>query len=315
VEGETRVEIGSEADVVRACQVGGALAERLGFSPTERAHVVTAISEVAGNIWLYAGRGRVELAAADEPAMVGIEVVARDSGPGIRDVELAMRDGYSTRGGMGLGLPGARRLMDDFAVDSEVGRGTTVTMALWRPKPGAAVPERSLLEWVGPPPGEQERPGRRAVMEPFANGVLVAAVAAHGRDERAEEAANTATDVLRHQPGASPIELVKRCHEELREGRGASLALASVSELDARMTWLAVGSTEAVLVRAAPRSGPARETAPALRGVLGQRLPPLRASTLPVMRADTLILSSGSALLAEARFLRGVGERRPPAAR
>jgi serine/threonine-protein kinase RsbT len=315
VEGETRVEIGSEADVVRACHEGGALAERLGFSPTERAHVVTAISEVAGNIWLYAGRGQVELAASDEPARVGIAVVARDSGPGIRDVELAMQDGYSTRGGMGLGLPGARRLMDDFAVDSEVGRGTTVTMARWRAKPGAPAPERPLVELVAPSAGAQECPGQRVVVEPFANGMLIAAVSARGRGAQAAEAADSAARVLKRQASESPIALVQHCHEELRDSRGAALALASVSELDARMTWLAVGGVDAVLERAAPHGGSSREAAPALRGLLGQGLPTLRASTVPIRRGDTLILSSGELVLLEARFLHGVGERRPPAAR
>jgi anti-sigma regulatory factor (Ser/Thr protein kinase) len=315
VEGETRVEIGSEADVVRACHEAGTLAERLGFSPTERAHVVTAISEVAGNIWLYAGRGQVELAAADEPARVGIAVVARDSGPGIRDLELALQDGYSTRGGMGLGLPGARRLMDDFAVDSEVGRGTTVTMARWRAKPGAPAPERPLVELVVPSAGQQERPGQRVVLEPFANGMLIAAVSAGGRGEQAAEAADSAAALLRRHASESPIALAQRCHEELQDSPGAALALASVSELDARMTWLAVGGVDAVLERAAPHSGPAREAAPALRGMVGQRLLMLRATTVPIRRGDTLILSSGGLALVQARFLRGVGERRPPAAR
>jgi hypothetical protein len=81
------------------------------------------------------------------------------------------------------------------------------------------------------------------------------------------------------------------------------------------MTWLAVGGVDAVLDRAAPHGGSSREAAPALRGLLGQRLPTLRASTVPIRRGDTLILSSGDLVLLEARFLRGVGERRPPAAR
>ena len=127
-----RVEIGSEADVLTAAQRGGALAERLGFSRTERTQVVTAISEIAGNIWLYAGRGSVELSAADEPARVGVAVVARDEGPGIADIDLAMQDGYSTGRGLGLGLPGARRLMDEFEITSEVGVGTTIVMRKWR---------------------------------------------------------------------------------------------------------------------------------------------------------------------------------------
>jgi anti-sigma regulatory factor (Ser/Thr protein kinase) len=311
VEDETNVEIGSEADVVRAAQQGGALAERLGFSRTERAHVVTAISEVAGNIWLYSGGGSVELAAVEEPERRGITVVARDAGPGIRDVKLAMSDGYSTRGGMGLGLPGAMRLMDDFAIASEVGRGTTVTMARWRPKPGADVPELPIADWA-PTAAVDEA---LALMCPFPNGVLIAAVEGLGAGEEARAAAATAAALLESHASESPIVLVERCHEALRGGRGVALALASISELDARMTWLAVGRAEAILLHAAPSGSPMSEAAPVIRGVLGQRLPALRAATVLVRRTDTLIVSSGGAVLGKARFLRGVGERRPPAAR
>jgi serine/threonine-protein kinase RsbT len=306
-----RVEIGSEADVLTAAQRGGALAERLGFSRTERTQVVTAISEIAGNIWLYAGRGSVELSAADEPARVGVAVVARDEGPGIADLELALSDGYSSRGGMGLGMPGAMRLMDDFEVDSQPGRGTKVTMARWRAKPGEALPEQPLLDWSAPAAAEQAA----GLMIPFPNGVLLAAVAGLGRGEQAADATATARQVLEGHPSESPVALVQRCHEALRGSRGAALALASVSELDAWMTWLAVGRAEAVLLHPAPAEEPMSEAAPALQGVVGQRLPALRAATVLVRRADALVLSSGGVVLGRARFLRGVGERRPPAAR
>jgi serine/threonine-protein kinase RsbT len=306
-----RVDIASEADVVRASQEGGALAARLGFSPTERTQVVTAISEVANNVWLYAGRGSIELEAVDEPERVGITVVARDSGPGIADVERALGDGYSTSGGMGLGMPGAMRLMDDFDVSSEVGRGTTVSMARWRVKPGGAVPERPFVDWAAAPPGED----CKVLLAPFPNGVLMAAVAGLGGGGDAREAAGTAASVLEGHAAESPIRLVQRCHEALRGTRGAALALASFSGLDAWMTWLAIGRVEAVLLRAAPGEDPMSEEAPSLHGVVGMRLPSLRASTVLVRRDDRLVLSSGTAMLGKARFLRGVGERPPPAAR
>jgi serine/threonine-protein kinase RsbT len=312
LEGHARIEIGSEADVVMASQQAGRLADELGFSRVERSHVVTATSEVAGNIWLYAGRGTVELATVDEPERAGITVVARDSGPGIADPEQARSDGWSSRGGMGMGLPGARRLMDDFWLSSEPGRGTTVTMARWRPKPGAALPEPPLVDWR---PAEGADPDRRALMSAFRNGVLLAAVAGAGRGEDAARAAEAAAGVLASRPAGSPIDLVRLVHEELRGSRGVSLALASVSALDAHMTWLAVGAVEAELVRAAPMRQAIREAAPALRGSLGVSLPTPRASTVVVMRGDALALSSGGERLGEARFLRGAGERRPHVAR
>ena len=127
-----RVAIVHELDIVTARQAGRELAAVLGFTTIEQTLIATAISEVARNIVVYAHRGEIELRTiVDGGGHAGIEVVARDRGPGIADVALAMRDGFSTGGSLGLGLPGARRLMDELAIVSEVGAGTTVTMTKW----------------------------------------------------------------------------------------------------------------------------------------------------------------------------------------
>jgi len=128
---EVRVAIQREADIVLARQAGRQLAARLGFSMTDQTLIATAISEVARNIVVYAQEGEIVLGRAEDGARIGILVTAIDQGPGIDNKDLAMRDGYSTKNSLGLGLPGARRLMDDFALESEVGRGTTVTMKKW----------------------------------------------------------------------------------------------------------------------------------------------------------------------------------------
>jgi serine/threonine-protein kinase RsbT len=129
---EVRVAIQREADIVLARQAGRQLAAQLGFSATDQTLIATAISEVARNIVVYAQEGEILLARAEDGERVGIQVVASDRGPGIDNKDLALRDGYSTKNSLGLGLPGARRLMDDFALDSEVGHGTTVTMKKWK---------------------------------------------------------------------------------------------------------------------------------------------------------------------------------------
>jgi serine/threonine-protein kinase RsbT len=129
---EVRVAIQREADIVAARQAGRQLAAQLGFSATDQTLIATAISEVARNIVVYAQEGEIVLARAEDGVRVGIQVIATDQGPGIDNKDLAMRDGYSTKNSLGLGLPGARRLMDDFTLDSEVGRGTTVTMKKWK---------------------------------------------------------------------------------------------------------------------------------------------------------------------------------------
>jgi serine/threonine-protein kinase RsbT len=128
---EARVPIESDADVVSARQRGRELAAELGFSGSDLTVIATAISEVARNIIAYARSGELVLHLVDGTGRRGIVVVAHDEGPGIPDLEQALQDGYSTGDSLGLGLPGARRLMDEFEIVSEVGRGTTVTMTKW----------------------------------------------------------------------------------------------------------------------------------------------------------------------------------------
>ena len=130
--GEVRVAIEREADIVLARQAGRQLAASLGFSSTDQTLIATAISEVARNIVVYAQHGEIVVTEAAEAGRIGIQVVATDTGPGIDNKDLAMRDGYSTKNSLGLGLPGARRLMDDFHLESEIGRGTTVVMKKWK---------------------------------------------------------------------------------------------------------------------------------------------------------------------------------------
>jgi RNA polymerase sigma factor (sigma-70 family) len=129
-EDEVRVPVHTDADVVAARQAAREVAARVGFPPTDLTAIATAVSEVTRNIVRFADSGEIVIDVLEEPRR-GIRIVARDVGPGIRDVEEALRDGYSTYHGLGLGLPGARRLMDEFAVVSESGRGTTVTMTKW----------------------------------------------------------------------------------------------------------------------------------------------------------------------------------------
>lgn len=127
-----RVPIGHEADVAIARLVTRALATQVGLSPERAAALATAVSEIAMNIVVHArASGELRLAAVEESGRRGIVVVARDASPGIADVAAAMEDGHSTAHGMGCGLAGARRLVDEFALVSAVGEGTVVTMKTW----------------------------------------------------------------------------------------------------------------------------------------------------------------------------------------
>jgi serine/threonine-protein kinase RsbT len=131
VDDDIRVRVGSDVEIVLARQRGRELAAQLGFSLSDQTIVATAISELARNIVLYAKRGEILLRAAEDNGRSGIVVVARDEGPGIADIGLAMQPGYSSSGGLGLGLSGVRRLMDEFEIETAA-RGTTITVRKWR---------------------------------------------------------------------------------------------------------------------------------------------------------------------------------------
>ena len=130
--GEIRVAINSDQDIVGARQRGRTLAAELGFSPADATLIATAISELARNIVSYARKGEIKLQKMENSAHRGIVVIAADDGPGISDIRQALRDGFSTSGSLGLGLPGVRRLMDEFEIASQPGRDTTVTVKKWR---------------------------------------------------------------------------------------------------------------------------------------------------------------------------------------
>jgi serine/threonine-protein kinase RsbT len=129
---ETCVSIRHEADVLLAYQKGRALAAEMGFSAEDQMIVVIAIMEVARNIVRYAKQGEVSFSTFQKDGRHGLRVVARDSGPGIPSIERALEDGYSTGGGLGLGLSGAKRLMDEFEIRSRTGQGTTIEMTKWK---------------------------------------------------------------------------------------------------------------------------------------------------------------------------------------
>jgi serine/threonine-protein kinase RsbT len=131
-ERESVIPIESDGDVVTARQEARAMASALELSSTDQTLLATAISEVARNITAYAVRGEVVLSVIeDDVGRRGIRVIARDQGPGIENVELALQDGFTSGGGLGLGLPGARRLVHHFEIETAPGRGTKVTLVMW----------------------------------------------------------------------------------------------------------------------------------------------------------------------------------------
>ena len=131
-ERDSVIPIESDGDVVTARQQARAMASALELTSTDQTLLATAISEVARNITAYAVRGEVLMSVIeDDGGRRGIRVIARDDGPGIENLELALQDGYTSGGGLGLGLPGARRLVHHFEIETAPGRGTKVTLVMW----------------------------------------------------------------------------------------------------------------------------------------------------------------------------------------
>jgi serine/threonine-protein kinase RsbT len=126
-----RLSVRGEADVTRVILEAKRLAKEAGFDDTAAGKLATAVSELARNIIKYAKRGDVTITRLEASTRIGMEVVVRDTGPGIPDIEQAMTDSFSSSGTLGLGLPGVRRLMDEFSIESEVGRGTKVRICKW----------------------------------------------------------------------------------------------------------------------------------------------------------------------------------------
>jgi serine/threonine-protein kinase RsbT len=130
------VEVDHPDDIVAARQAGHEVARGLGFSMTDVTMIATAISEIARNITAYAGAGAIRVAVQNREGQRALVVRAEDDGPGIADIERALEDGFSTGSGLGLGLPGARRLMDRLIVESTPGHGTVIEMWKWVPRDG-----------------------------------------------------------------------------------------------------------------------------------------------------------------------------------
>ncbi|MBA9029233.1 MULTISPECIES: anti-sigma regulatory factor [Bacillaceae] len=131
MEFQSCVKIINEWDIVAARQLGRNVAKELGFGTVDQARITTAISELARNIYLYAGRGSVCIEKEYEHGKSGMKIIASDEGPGIQDIRKVMEDGYTTSGGLGAGLPGVKRLMDEFDIDSFPSKGTTITTIKW----------------------------------------------------------------------------------------------------------------------------------------------------------------------------------------
>lgn len=291
--------ISSDEDILSARGQVRATALRLGFPTTDMVCIVTAVSELARNILLYTGRGELSLRVINERGREGILITAQDDGPGIPDVSKALMDGFSTSRGLGLGLPGARRLMDEFEIRSEVKMETVVKVKKWLGE--ARIPlehqrrDRPPVESgaaAGALPGEKVGGDRYAIRR-HADGVLFAVIGGLGHAPEAARAAEIAVGVLNRSLSADVVGLVRECHGQLLHSRGVVLTMVSLSTTDGPGSWIGIGNVRGMLLHFNGRHNGSGRSFPVFRaGVVGQQLPPLKPSSLTVEKGDIFVLAT-----------------------
>ena len=302
--GAERFLITSEADVAVAAVRTRRLELLKDASEVDRALIATIVSELGTNIAKYAGRGFLALSRIDTPGAVDIEIIADDSGPGIVDLQQAMEDHYSTGGTLGLGLPGVRRMADEFSIASQPRGGTRVVARkriqgrsspppLPVPPPTPAAPRRAVPAeggWevscrVQAHPGEL-RSGDQAVAIECDNGLLMAMIDASGHGERAHRVSVQLVTQLRACASGDLQAVMTRLHEAAKGTLGAAVGLAFADAATSQLRYLAVGNTRASKLGARPWRGVSRD------GVLGERLPTAYEQIVALEAGDCLVLWS-----------------------
>lgn len=298
--------ITSEADVAVAAMRTRQLDLLKDASDVDRALIATIVSELGTNIAKYAGRGFLALSRVDTPGAVDIEIVADDSGPGIVDLTQALEDHYSTGGTLGLGLPGVRRMADEFSISSRPRGGTRVmarkriqgrhsppppllqTPVLPRPAPASAAGQDCPWQVscrVRAHPGEL-RSGDQALAIECDDGLLLAMIDASGHGERAHRVSLQLVTQLRASASADLQAVMARLHEAARGTLGAAVGLAFADPALRRLRYLGVGNTRASKLGSQPWRGVSRD------GVLGERLPTAFEQSVVLETGDCVLLWS-----------------------
>ena len=311
-----RVWVRSESTATRAVLAGSRLAQEIGFSPAERQGISTAVSELARNILKYAGVGEISLERIGTEDQAGIQITARDRGPGISDLEAAMQDHFSSSGTLGLGLPGVRRLMDDFEIDSQPGMGTRVVVRKWRqdssgprrpsttaPESGRSPEQATKKREEGSPPREDRhsetvvdcgffvRPcrgerlsGDAVVIERRSGLVFIGIVDALGHGPSAHAIASRAIQFLKERWGSDLERTMLSLHEALRTTDGAAAGLCIVEVGRRTVRYVGVGNTS---IRTFGGNGKSAFSTP---GTLGHQIRSLRQQQLSIENGGLIVL-------------------------
>jgi anti-sigma regulatory factor (Ser/Thr protein kinase)/serine/threonine protein phosphatase PrpC len=309
--------IRKDSDVSHAVIAASDFARSLEFSEPDSRAIGTLVSELATNIIKYATDGRVVIEEVVSGDRLGVQVTVADRGPGIANIQQALQDHFSSSGTLGLGLPGVRRMADDFEIESEVGRGTTVVVRKWRDGPAPRARRAELLQGAsasdafaerGTDRGKESfeapsRPGRRlrvgyanrpcqgellsgdgVLVTELGGSALIVVVDGLGHGREAHEAAKAATRLVRREPSLDLAYLMQQLDRRLQDTVGAALSLCSIDLDSGVVRYLAVGNT--VLRIEGERS----HRIGAMTGTVGSRLKASRVETATLAPGDVLLI-------------------------
>lgn len=240
--GEKVFRVSHRGEVLAVRHAARKEAEGLGFSAAGIAEIETAVAELATNLVKHAeGGGEVILRRLGNGGAAGLELVAKDQGPGIADLDKAMADGYSTAGSLGIGLPGVKRLMDEFSIQTGAGAGTEITARKWLERQTGSLLAFSVL--ATPFPGEQLS-GDGYFIKRLPGHELFAVIDGLGHGAKAHAVTQRCLETLESCCREEPAEIVARCHEALRHSRGAAMALARVERGSLMLQHISVGNVD-----------------------------------------------------------------------
>jgi anti-sigma regulatory factor (Ser/Thr protein kinase) len=279
--------IAHASDVAAARRAGQKLADAFGFDDVKAGRLAIIITEAATNILKHAGEGTVTVMRTQSGvAMPGVDVVAIDNGPGIADLDFALRDGVSTAGTAGTGLGALRRQADEFDAWTQHGRGSAFFMRIWR---GAVPPEPCGIE-VGalctPLAGEDESGDGWGVTCDL-DGATLLGVDGLGHGPEAAKAAAGAIEALEKRPAAAPGEVVQTAHELLRITRGAALSVARIDYRSDEVRFAGIGNVSAIV-----HDGMARRALVSHNGIVGHNMRKVQEFTVPFPPGALCVLAS-----------------------
>lgn len=282
---EERIIILFESDILKARRIGRVLASEIGFAEVGLGEIEIVISELATNLVKHrATNGQIIFKVLSDGRRRGLEIRSEDQGPGIKDIDLALKNGFSTGGSLGIGLSGVKRLMDEFSIESEVGKGTIVTVRKWLKKDFMAKMSFSVLG--RPYPGEEVSGDAHFIkQDPFF--VLFGVIDALGHGREAYETSLLTLEILEDNYREDLIRIIERCHYGLRHTRGVAMALCRVNFLKKRLEHIGIGNME---TRIYGTPEPIRPFC--FNGTLGMRMEAYRVIEYPYIEGSTFVMFS-----------------------